>query len=155
MDSAGKREGGTRTILADGEPTVRGALRGLLTQGLGMQVVGEVQTTAALERQVRLKAPDLVIVAWDLIGAEAESAFTELRSSSSSLRIIVVGLRPDTRRAALKAGADAFISMVDAPQEVIRVLRQSQEHDGSNSRGKNSRRAHERDGEMHESGGRS
>jgi DNA-binding NarL/FixJ family response regulator len=155
MDFTGERQGSTRTILADGEPTVRSALRALLTQGLGMQVVDEVQTPAALERQVRLQAPDLVIVAWDLIWAEAESAFIQLRSSSSSLRIIVVGLRPDTRRAALNAGADGFISMVDAPQEVIRVLRQSQEHDGSNGSGKDSRRAHERDGEMHESGGRS
>ena len=50
----------------------------------------------ALESQVRLQRPDLVIVAWNLVVAHAESVLAALRSSSGSLRIVVLGLRPET-----------------------------------------------------------
>ena len=113
-----------RTVLANGEPTVRSAFRALVTQGLGMQVVGEADTAGALERQVQLERPDLVIVAWNLIVTDAESVFAALRSSSTGMRIVVLGRRPETRQVALTAGADGYISMVDAPDVVARVLQQ-------------------------------
>jgi DNA-binding NarL/FixJ family response regulator len=116
-----------RTVLADGEPTVRNALQDLLTQGLDMQVVGEADTALALTRQVQLHRPDLVIVAWNLVATHAESLLAGLRGSSPGLRIVVLGLRPETRHVALTAGADGFISKVDAPELVVRVLRGLQE----------------------------
>jgi DNA-binding NarL/FixJ family response regulator len=114
---------GTRVVVADREPTVRGALRALVTQGLDMQVVGEAGTAGALQRQVRRTEPQLVIVAWDLIGAEPEEALRALRGPSARASVVVLDLRPETRRAALAAGADGFISMVDAPDVVSGVLR--------------------------------
>ena len=117
-----ERSCSVRTVLADGEPTVRRALRTLVTQGLDMQVVGEADTAPDLQSQVRLHEPDLVIVAWNLLVTQAESVLQALRSSSRGLRIVVLGLRPETRQTALTAGADGFISMVDAPEVVIRAL---------------------------------
>ncbi len=123
MDGITREElSNVRAVLADREPTVRGALRALATQGLGMQVVGEADDDAALQLQVQALRPDLVIVAWSLVGAHAEAALAALRRSSEGLRIVVLGLRPETRREALGAGADAYISMVDAPDVVARVL---------------------------------
>jgi DNA-binding NarL/FixJ family response regulator len=113
---------GLRTVLADSEPTVRNALRALLTQGLDMQVVGEATTAVELEHEVRLETPDLVIVAWNLIVTHAESVLAALRRSSNGLRVVVLDLRPETRHVALTAGADGFISMVDPPDVVARVL---------------------------------
>jgi DNA-binding NarL/FixJ family response regulator len=113
---------GLRTVLADSEPTVRNALRVLVTQGLDMQVVGEAATAVELEREVGLETPDLVIVAWNLIVTHAESAVAALRRSSHGLRVVVLDLRPETRHVALTAGADGFISMVDPPDVVARVL---------------------------------
>jgi len=110
-----------RTVLAEGQPTVRDALRGLVTQGLGMQVVGEARTLPTLQRQVREQRPDLAIVDWDLL-AESASALAGLHASSPGLRVVVVGLRPEMRPAALAAGADGFFSKVDAPEVVVGVL---------------------------------
>jgi DNA-binding NarL/FixJ family response regulator len=112
-----------RTVVADGEPTVRGALRVLATQGLGIEVVGEADSGAALQHQVEAHRPDLVIVAWNLIAPPADAALQALRSSSSGLRIVVLGLRPETREAAMQAGADSYLSKVDPPEVVVRVLR--------------------------------
>jgi DNA-binding NarL/FixJ family response regulator len=110
-----------RTVLAEGQPTVRDALRGLMTLGLGMQVVGEAGTLPTLQRQVREQRPDLAIVDWDLL-AESASVLAGLRACSPGLRVVVIGLRPEMRPAALAAGADGFFSKVDAPDIVVGVL---------------------------------
>ena len=110
-----------RTVLADGQPTVRDALRTLVTQGLGMQVIDEAGTLQTLQRQVRAHRPDLVIVDWDLL-ARSTSVLAGLRACSPGLRIVVIGLRPQMRPAALAAGADGFVSKVDAPDVVVGVL---------------------------------
>ena len=66
MGATGEQQGCIRTVLAEGQPTVRDALRGLVTHGLGMQVVGEARTLQTLQRQVQAHRPDLAIVDWDL-----------------------------------------------------------------------------------------
>jgi DNA-binding NarL/FixJ family response regulator len=110
-----------RAVLADGQPAVRDALRILVTQGLGMQVVDEAGTLQTLQRQVRAHRPDLAIVDWDLL-ARSASVLAGMRACSPGVRIVVVGLRPEMRPAALAAGADGFISKMDAPEVVVRVL---------------------------------
>jgi DNA-binding NarL/FixJ family response regulator len=110
-----------RTVLAEGQPTVRDALRILVTQGLGMNVVDEAGTLQALQRQVRAHRPGLAIVDWDLL-ARSPSVLAGLRACSPGLRIVVIGLRPEMRFAALAAGADGFVSKVDAPDVVLGLL---------------------------------
>ena len=110
-----------RAVLADGQPSVRDALRILVTQSLGVQVIDEVGTLQTLQRQVRAHRPDLAIVDWDLL-AQSTSVLAGLRACSPGLRIVVIGLRPEMRPAALAAGADGFVSKVDAPDVVVGVL---------------------------------
>jgi len=121
MRATGEQHRGTRTVLADRQPTVRDALRMLVTQGLGMQVVDEAGTLQTLRRQVRAHHPDLAIVDWDLM-ARSASALAGLRACWPGLRIVVMGLRPEMRPAALAAGADGFVSKMDAPDVVVGVL---------------------------------
>jgi DNA-binding NarL/FixJ family response regulator len=110
-----------RTVLADGQPTVRDALRVLVTQGLGMNVVGEAGTLPTLQRQVQMHRPDLAIVDWDLL-ARSASVLAGVRACSPGLRIVVIGLRPGMRPDALAAGADGFVSKMDAPDVVAGAL---------------------------------
>jgi DNA-binding NarL/FixJ family response regulator len=121
MGATGEQRSCTRTVLADGQPTVRDALRILVTQGIGMQVVDEAGTLQTLQRQVRTHRPDLAIVDWDLL-AQSACVLAGLRACSPGLRIVVIGLRPEMRPAALAAGADGFFSKVDAPEVVVGVL---------------------------------
>jgi len=110
-----------RTVLAEGQLTVRDALRDLVTDGLGMQVVGEAGTLQTLQRQLQALRPDLAIVDWDLL-AQSASVLAGLRACSPGLRVVVMGLRPEMHPAALAAGADGFFSKVDAPDVVVGVL---------------------------------
>ncbi|HEY5388362.1 MAG TPA: response regulator [Thermoleophilia bacterium] len=114
-----------RSILADSEPAVRRALRLLLTQDLDIEVVSEVDTPQLLQRRVNCQQPDLLVVDWGLVAAQATSALPALRRSCPGLRIVVLGLGPESRQAALAAGADAFLSKVDAPDLVRRTLQAS------------------------------
>jgi DNA-binding NarL/FixJ family response regulator len=110
-----------RTVVADGQPAVRDALRILVTQVLDMQVVDEAGTLPTLQRQVRAHHPDLAIADWDLL-AQSASVLAGLRACSPGLRIVVIGLRPEMRPAALAAGADGFVSKVDTPDVLVGVL---------------------------------
>jgi len=134
-------------LLADGDAVVRRALRALLTQGLEVGVVGEAATAAELQRQVRELQPDLVVVAWNLVSPEAAAALAAIRAASPGSRLVALALRPETRRAALAAGADDFICKVDPPEQVLRVLQagggsapaagqtgQARDHDGVDGR---------------------
>ncbi len=121
MGATGEHQGCLRTVLAEGQAAVRDALRILVTQGLGMQVVDEAETLQALERQVQTHRPDLAIADWDLL-ARSASVLAGVRACSPGLRIVVIGRRPEMRPAALAAGADGFVSKMDAPDVVVRVL---------------------------------
>ena len=121
MRATGEQHQGVRTVLADSQSAVRDALRVLVTQGLGMQVVDEAGTLQTLQRQVRAHRPDLAIVDWDLL-SRSTGELADLRACSPGLRIVVVGLRPEMRPAALAAGADGFVSKMDTPDVVAGVL---------------------------------
>ena len=122
MRATGEQHQGVRTVLADRQSTVRDALLVLVTQGLGMQVVDEAGTLQTLQRLVRTHRPDLAIVDWDLL-SRSTGELADLRACSPGLRIVVVGLRPEMRPAALAAGADGFVSKMDAPDVVVGVLK--------------------------------
>jgi DNA-binding NarL/FixJ family response regulator len=124
-----------RTVLAEGQPAVRDALRDLVKHGLGMQVVGEAMTLQTLQRQVQAHRPDLAIVDWDLL-AQSASVLAGLRACSQGLRVVVIGLRPEMRPAALAAGADGFFSKVDAPDIVVGVLQPSPKTTGATTGGR-------------------
>ena len=57
-----------RVLLADDHPRVRSALRLILEQEPNFQVVGETADATGLLLAVNEKAPDLVLLDWELPG---------------------------------------------------------------------------------------
>lgn len=130
MDATTQDSTAVSVVLAHADPTVREALKDLVVQALGMRVAGEAADVPTLRERVRAGRPDVVIVAWKLLTADAADVLGELRGLRDATRYVVLGPRPDTRRAAVAAGADAYISMVDAPDVVAATLK-TQEPGGS------------------------
>lgn len=122
-ESTSQRPERERIVVADREPSVRGALGALATQCLDMNVVGEACTAEALRCQAQLLNPQLVVVAWELLHDATESLPAAIRRSAQDVRIVVLGIRPEFREAAFGAGADGFVSVADRPEVVVRVLR--------------------------------
>ena len=111
-----------RILLADDQSNVRFALRALLERQPGAQVVGEAANAETLLSQVSTACPDLVLLNWGLPGMAADELPPALREACPDLAVIVLSGQPEARRAALAAGADAFVSKTDPPEELLAAI---------------------------------
>lgn len=111
-----------RILLADGQPRVRFALRVLLERQPGMHVMGEAVDAEDLLAQAEATCPDLVLLDWELPGLAALGSLSALREAYPRLRVIALSGRPEARRIALSAGADAFASKGDPPERLLETI---------------------------------
>jgi len=109
-------------LIADDQSRVRSALRLLLEQEPGIQVLGEAVDTTGLLDRVKAACPDLVLLDWELPGLEEDSLLPTLRELCPRLSVIALSVRPEARRAALDAGVDAFVSKGDPPQRLLAAV---------------------------------
>ena len=111
-----------RILLADDQPEVRFALRVLLEQQPGLQVTGEAATVRDLLVQIEMACCDLVLLDWDLPDLKLVGSPSALRKDRPHLTVIALSGRPEARRAALAAGADAFVSKADPPERLLEAI---------------------------------
>jgi CheY-like chemotaxis protein len=107
-----------RVLLADDQAPVRSALGLLLAQERDIDVVAEADESNSLLHRVEQVHPDLVLLDWELPGA-TPSLLSALRARCPSLKVIALSGRPDARQAALRAGADAFVSKMDPAEYLL------------------------------------
>jgi DNA-binding NarL/FixJ family response regulator len=108
-------------LLAD-DRKVRLALRVLLEQTPGQTVVGEASNARDLFAQTSATHPDLVLLDWTLPGLHDSGALRTLRQICPDLSVIVLSGRPEARKMALAAGANAFVSKVDPPERLLAAI---------------------------------
>jgi DNA-binding NarL/FixJ family response regulator len=112
-----------RVFLADDQPRVRSALRLLLEQDPQLSVVGEAAAAEGLLAQVRAAHPDLLLLDWELPGLQATNPLLPaLRALCPRLSVIALSGRPEARRAALAAQANAFVSKGDPPERLLAAV---------------------------------
>jgi two-component system response regulator DesR len=108
-----------RILLADDEDHVRFALQVLLEAQPGLHVVAEAVDAAELLAQAASSRPDVVLLDWELPGLTMSATLPVLRRLSPGVRILVLSGRPEAKRVALAAGADAFISKSHPPEQLL------------------------------------
>jgi DNA-binding NarL/FixJ family response regulator len=137
-----------RVLIADDRSEVRSALRLLLEQEACAQVVGEIAAAHDLGERLCALRPDVVLLDWELPGLSDPAALRSLHLAQPQARIIVLSSLPEVSDAALAAGADAFVSKVEPPEQLLAALRalvgasaldQPCAGDGVNTRGNGSR----------------
>jgi DNA-binding NarL/FixJ family response regulator len=119
-----------RVLIADDQPQVRSALRLLLGQEPGVTVVGEAEDAEQALKLATGGQPDLVLLDWELPGQPAADAsagtgqhlLPALRARRPCLKVVALSGRPEARQAALAAGADAFVSKGDPPEQLLAAL---------------------------------
>jgi len=111
-----------RVILADDQAKVRSALRLLLEHQPGVEILGEAVDTTGLLDWVKAVCPDLVLLDWELPGLPVVALLPLLQYQCPGLRLMVLSSRPEVRREALEAGADAFISKGDPPERLLGAM---------------------------------
>ena len=126
-------------LLADNQPKVRFGLRVLLERQPGLKMIGEATNPEELLSQVEADCPDLVLLGWSLRGlAKADPSASHrggpvkpsgqgllaaLRRACPDSSVIVLSGRPEVRRAALAAGADAFVCKCDPPERLLAAIK--------------------------------
>jgi CheY-like chemotaxis protein len=111
-----------RILIADDWPNVQNALRVLLGQQPGLEVVGEVADAGELLSTVEDSCPDTVLLGWELPGLEGGDVLPALRMICPDTRVVVLSGQPGARARALAAGADAFVSKVTPPEQLLSAI---------------------------------
>lgn len=112
-----------RVLVADAHREVRWALRTVIGEEPGLTVVGEVSDAVHLLDQAQDLHCDLVLLEWELGGPTGEELLADLGTLDRPCRVVVLSRQLEARGAALAAGADAFVSKADAPEQLLAVLR--------------------------------
>ena len=108
-----------RVLIVDDQPQVRSALRLLLQVKLGAATVGEAGDLEQALELAGVEQPDLVLLDWELPAQGGGAALSELRTVCPGLAVIALSSRPEARRDALAAGADAFVSKGEPPERLM------------------------------------
>jgi DNA-binding NarL/FixJ family response regulator len=111
-----------RILLADVQAKVRFALRVLLERQPGCHIVGEATSSEDLLAQVQAACPDLVLLGWELPHPAKAELVAALREVCPNLVVIALSGRPEARKAALEAAADAFVSKGDPPEHLLAAI---------------------------------
>lgn len=109
-------------LLADDQLNVRSALRLLLEQELGLCKVGEATDAGDLLSQVETSCPDLVFLDWELPGRKDLELVPAMKTICPALVVIALSSRPEACQAALRAGADDFLSKGDSPEQLLATV---------------------------------
>lgn len=117
-----------KILLASAQFDLRLALEVLLREEPGIEIVGSAGEVASVRSLLQSSRPDLVILDWDLPGHYAPNhLLAEAKKIRNCPTMIVFGCNEGVRSGALAAGADAFVSCGDLPDDLIETIRQSRE----------------------------
>jgi DNA-binding NarL/FixJ family response regulator len=87
-----------------------------------MDIVGEAADAADLLDRAARDCPELILFDWDMAKPTAAEMVLALRRTCPHVIIIALSGRSETRKAALAAGADAFVSKGDPPERLLGAI---------------------------------
>jgi two-component system, NarL family, invasion response regulator UvrY len=111
-------------LLADDNLGLRSALCLLLQTRLDFQTINQAHDMEHVLAIVEDTTPDCVILDWELPGRPTRERVAVLRTLSPGLKVIALSARPESEQGALSAGADAFISKSNPPDQMLEIIQQ-------------------------------
>jgi two-component system response regulator NreC len=139
-------------VIADDHGVVRSALRALLEAERGLEVraeAGEIGDAIALVTELR---PAVLVLDLSMGSGSGLEAIPRAIEASPETRVVVVTMHDDpaTARAALEAGASAYVLKASAASELVNAVRDAvrgRRHIGAEMRAKLERQPPEEDPE--------
>ena len=111
-----------RIVIAGSRSLTRSALRLLLQEARGFEVVGEAADSEELLAQVQSKHPHVVLLEWGLPGQPGLELLPVLRGRDGQPAVIVLSARPELEPTVRDAGAHAFFNMGEPPRRLLATL---------------------------------
>lgn len=109
-------------FLAEGENHVLEALRLVLEQQSGFEIVGEARSAESLLAHVCKLSPDMILLDWNLPGFHPQRLISTLRECCPSAKLTAISVKPEHEKPAHKFGMDGFISMQLSPESFLASL---------------------------------
>jgi DNA-binding NarL/FixJ family response regulator len=116
-----------RILIAGGRSLTRSALRLLLQEASGFEVVGEAADSEELLAQVQSRHPSVVLLEWELPGMPGLELLPVLLGRNGRPVVIVLSGRPELEQTVRAAGAHAFFNLGEPPRRLLAALRAIQE----------------------------
>jgi two-component system response regulator NreC len=112
-------------VIADDHGVVRGGLRLLLHQQDGVHVIGEADDVPSALRFVEARRPDVLVLDLNMPGPSSIEAIPEIKKLSPTTHVVVLTMQNDAAyaRAALQAGAEAYVLKEAAESELLSAVR--------------------------------
>jgi DNA-binding NarL/FixJ family response regulator len=114
----------TRIVIADDDRRTRAALRALLSTHTRFEVVGEAVDGRDVLTQVERWQPDVVLLDLHMPLVNGLQATQVIKGRWPEIVIVVLSMDNAQRSAALAAGADAFVSKADGPDQIVTTLQE-------------------------------
>ena len=114
-------------FLAESDQNLRLGMQMLLHQEPGVHVIGMAIQAEGLVVQVEASRAELLILDWQLPGADMPALINDIGGLVSPPKIVVLAVDPEVKALALSAGADAFVGKNTSPDELLEVVRELQE----------------------------
>ena len=112
-------------LIADDFPVFRLGVKDLLTEGLKAVTFGECGNAHDLFELVRRKKWDVVILDISMAGTTGTDALRRVKAECPKLPVIILSMHPEDQYAVrmFKAGADAYLTKVSAPEELVTAVK--------------------------------
>jgi two-component system, NarL family, response regulator NreC len=116
---------GISIVLADDHTVVRSALRVLLEEEPGFEVVAEAEDAEGAIRYVRGHKPDVLILDLNMPGRPSLEAIPEMKEASPGTKIVVLTMQkePAFARQALQLGVLGYVLKEAADDELVQAVR--------------------------------
>jgi DNA-binding NarL/FixJ family response regulator len=111
-----------RILIADDETQVRSALRFLLEQKSLACHCSEAQKAEFILPAVAGFQPEVLLLDWEMVAGDKPGFIKEVRQIAHRVVVLALSGFPESRKTALRAGADYFICKNDAPENLLAVL---------------------------------
>jgi Response regulator containing a CheY-like receiver domain and an HTH DNA-binding domain len=111
-----------RVLIADDQPEVRSAIKILFEHEVGFEIVGEADNVGTLQKKLKECQPDMVLLDWELFDFKNTGMIPLLHYQYPGLIIIALSGRPESAKAAISAGVDAFISKGENSDRLLETI---------------------------------
>jgi two-component system response regulator NreC len=120
-------EEGISIVLADDHTVVRRALRLLLEEEPGFEVVAEAENAEGAIRYLRGHKPDVLILDLNMPGKPSLEAIPDMREASPQTKIVVLTMQqePAFARQALQLGVLGYVLKEAADDELVQAVRRA------------------------------
>jgi two-component system response regulator NreC len=118
---------GISIVLADDHTVVRRALRVLLEEEDGFEVVAEAEDADGAIRYLRGHKPDVLILDLNMPGRPSLEAIPDMREASPETKIVVLTMQkePAFARQALQLGVLGYVLKEAADDELVQAVRRA------------------------------